>query len=257
MWIVVLIISAVIVWLVMTYNRLQNDMQSIREQLSNLQASLRKRVDLANQIVDIAQGYGEHEKLAHLSVSKSNQAMESMMALSQAFPDLKANQTYQTLMTQLEGLEESILQRRERYNASVRHYNSYRNRVPTIFVAQKLSFAVAPYYELEDPNFMEKVKLFERDDSEALQQLIESGGKSVTQTLQNSKTKLQQQLGEMQHKSKPDHSNTDNSKETTVAATTIAKHPQSNELDRVSDTSDQPSTQQQDTNDQTVDKPTV
>lgn len=194
MWLIILILLVIIIWLIMTYNKLQTAMQGIREQLSNLQAALKKRVDLANQIVDIAQGYGEHEKLAHLSVSKSNQAMESMAALSQAFPDLKANQTYQTLMTQLEGLEETILQRRERYNASVRSYNSYRNRVPTIFVANKLSFSVAPYYEIEDPDFMEKIKLFERDDSEALQKLIEEGGQTVSHTLQQSKHKLQEQI---------------------------------------------------------------
>lgn len=201
MWLIIIIAIAIaiLVWVAKTYNRLQTDMQSIREQLSNLQAALKKRIDLANQVVDIAQGYGEHEKLAHLSISKGNQAMDSMKALSQAFPDLKANQTYQTLMGQLENLEETILQRRERYNASVRNYNSYRNSVPTIFIAQKLSFSIAPYYELEDPDFMEKIKLFERDDTEALQQLIENSGKSVSSTIQSSKTKLQEQLGDMQN----------------------------------------------------------
>ncbi len=194
MWLIILIIIISIVWLAMTYNRLQAYMQSIREQLSNLQASLKKRIDLANQIVDIAQGYGEHEKLAHLTVSKGNQAIESMTALSQAFPDLKANQTYQTLMTQLEDLEETILQRRERYNASVKNYNSYRNRVPTIFVANKLSFSNAPYYEIEDPDFIEKTKLFERDDSEALQKLIEEGSHSVSNKLHQSKEKIQEQV---------------------------------------------------------------
>lgn len=201
MWLIIIvaIVVAILIWVAKTYNRLQTDMQSIREQLSNLQAALKKRVDLANQVIDIAQGYGEHEKLAHLAVSKGNQAMDSMKALSQAFPDLKANQTYQTLMGQLENLEETILQRRERYNASVRNYNSYRNSVPTIFIAQKLSFSIAPYYELEDPDFMEKIKLFERDDSEALQQLIENSGKSVSNTIQSSKTKLQEQLVDIQN----------------------------------------------------------
>lgn len=186
-----------IVWVVGIYNKLQGDMQSIREQLSNLQAALKKRVDLANQIIDIAKGYGEHEKISHLSVTNSNKAMSSMKALSQSYPDLKANQTYQTLMTQLEGLEEGILQRRESYNSSVRHYNSYRNRIPTVFIAQKLSFSIAPYYELEDPDFMEKVKLFERDDSEALKQLIESSSASVGNTIQNSKSKIKNQIDEL------------------------------------------------------------
>ncbi|MDN5891782.1 MAG: hypothetical protein L0H51_06415, partial [Psychrobacter sp.] len=67
MWLIIIvaIVVAILIWVAKTYNRLQTDMQSIREQLSNLQAALKKRVDLANQVIDIAQGYGEHEKLAH------------------------------------------------------------------------------------------------------------------------------------------------------------------------------------------------
>lgn len=173
-------------------------MQSIREQLSNLQAGIKQRTDLSNQIVEIAQGYGDHEKIAHLSVTQGNKAMESMRALAQSYPDLKANQTYQTLMQQLERLEDSILQRRESYNSHVKRYNSYRNNVPTVFIAQRLSFSVAPYYEIEDPNFMEKIKVFERDDTETLQELIATSSQSVNHTIQNSKEKIQSQVHEFQ-----------------------------------------------------------
>lgn len=179
LWLLLFIVVAVLVWLIAIYNRLQGMMQSIREQHSNLLAALKKRLDLANQIVDIASGYGEHEKVVQISVNKPNETMQNMLALGQAYPQLRANETYQTLMTQLESLEQSILERRERYNAHVRDYNSYRNAFPQILVASKLSFEAVSYFELDDAEFEQSAKVFQRDDTAALKELLTSGSKTV------------------------------------------------------------------------------
>ncbi len=154
-------------------------MQAIRENLSNLQASLKKRVDLANQIIDIASGYGDHEKLTHLSLSANQGSIENVLSLAQNYPELKANSTYQQLMAQLESIEESILERREAYNARVKDYNSYRNSFPPVLIASKLSFDTAPYFDINDEDFSNKVSVFNRDDSAALQEVILSGANSV------------------------------------------------------------------------------
>lgn len=193
MWLLLVALIALVVWVVGIYNKLQSMMQDIREQLSNLQAAFKKRIDLSNQIIDIASGYSEHEKLTYMTVTKSNQAVEKMMALSQAYPDLKANQTYQTLMTQLEGLEATLLERRERYNAKVKLYNSYRNSFPNVLIAGRLSFDVAPFFEIEDPDFANKMKVFQRDDTEALQSLLSSGVKAVQHSTATVKQKMQSQ----------------------------------------------------------------
>lgn len=181
----VIILIGVAFWLVSVYNQLQSKMQDIREQLSNLQAALKKRTDLTAQIVDIAKSYGDHEKIAYLTVTQGNQALNNLRVLSQNYPALQANQTYQQLMDKLEGLENLILQRREVYNAKVKSYNSLRNRFPAVMIAQKLSFGVAPYYEIEDPDFIEKVKIFERDDSEVLQQLVHSSSQALGHKVQS------------------------------------------------------------------------
>lgn len=195
-FLLLVILGGIAFWFMNVYNNLQTMMQSIRESLSNLQAALKKRTDLANQIVDIAKGYGDHEKVTYMSVAQGHQTFQNMQMLAQSFPDLKANQTYQNLMNKLEDLESLILNRRENYNASVKKYNSARNRFPAILIAQRLSFGIAPYYEIEDPDFMEKVKVFERDDSEALQQLLENSSRAIGHKVQHTQEVLKQKIDE-------------------------------------------------------------
>lgn len=198
LFLLILIIIGICAWLIMIYNQLQAYMQNIREQLSNLQAALKKRIDLANQIIDIAKGYGDHEKFTYTTISQSNAALSQMQVLAQNYPQLQANQTYLSLMDKLENIEALILNRREKYNATVRQYNSFRNRFPAILIAAKLSFDIAPYYEIEDPDFMEKVKIFERDDSEALQAFVQNSSRVIGEKLQQTQHQIKHKLDERQ-----------------------------------------------------------
>jgi len=179
------------VWAIVLYNSLQAAMQAIREAWSNLQASMKKRVDLANQIIDIASGYGEHEKLTHVSLSNNIEgAIERVAALAQNYPQLRANETYQQLMHQLEQLEESILAWRVNYNSKVKAYNTMRNAFPTVLIAVRLKFDVAPYFEPDDTESLEKIKLFARDDSQALRTALNQGGNTVKRKLQQAKEQI-------------------------------------------------------------------
>ena len=92
-----------------SYNNMQSQAQEIKEAHSNTIVSMQKRVDLANKLVDIASSYGDHEKLTQITVAQ-NESVQAAMSTSQevdgtvnrilsmarAYPDLKANQTYQT-----------------------------------------------------------------------------------------------------------------------------------------------------------------
>lgn len=192
-----MLVAAVAVWAVLQYNKLQAGMQTIRESLSNLQAAMKKRVDLANQVIDIASGYGEHEKLTHVSLSNNIEgAIEQVSALAQNYPQLRANETYQKLMEQLERLEQSIFERREHYNQQVKYYNIMRNGFPTVLVANKLNFVSAPYFDLDDPDALNKVKIFERDDSEALRLALTSGGGAVVRGVANAKARISAKIDE-------------------------------------------------------------
>ena len=175
--IILIVVVFIVIWLVKTYNRLQTSMQDIREMFSNPQAGLKTRQQLSGQIIEIASGYMAHEQLTQLKVAQSSAG--EMRVLAQAFPQLKADATYQKLMNQLESLENDILARREKYNYRVKAYNSYRNAFPVILVAQKLSFDTVHYFDTDDEKFDLQAQSFSRDDTQALQQFIGESTKAV------------------------------------------------------------------------------
>ncbi|PSV26913.1 MULTISPECIES: LemA family protein [unclassified Photobacterium] len=178
--ILIIALAVIIIWSIKTYNKLQSGKQSIIEQASNMQVSLQKRRDLASRVLDIAQGFGDHEKLTHLKISSNQDAStESLAALSQSFPELKANETYIQLMKQLEELENNISDKRESYNGIVKVYNSYRSSFPTMLVANKLSFEPAPYYDAANEDSLSQLATFTRDDAAAVKNLINASSKSI------------------------------------------------------------------------------
>lgn len=198
-FLLLIIAGAVVYWIVGIYNNLQALMQNIREQLANIQVALKQRIDLTHQIIDIAKSSGDHERQAYSSIQESNKTFQNLQYISQHYPELQANQTYQNLMNKLEKLETTLLEKRVAYNATVNHYNSVRNKFPAVLIAQKLSFGIAPYYEIEDPDFMEKVKIFERDDSEAIQALMQNSGKAIAHKAQQAQNAVSQKITDVKN----------------------------------------------------------
>lgn len=182
-YLLLIIIAVLVIYIVMIYNTLQSKMQNIRESFSNIQANLKKRLDLSNQIIDIAKDYGTKEQITQLAVSNNNSV--NVAALAQAFPELKANQTYQKLMEQLENLEQSLLQKREKYNEEVKKYNSYKNSFPQILIASKLSFDTVAYFNINDEDFSENLKIFQKDDSAKIQEILADSNKKISDLTAN------------------------------------------------------------------------
>ncbi len=195
--ILLIVIGVIAIWAIKTYNKLQSGKQSIIEQASNMKVSLQKRRDLASRVLDIAQGFGDHEKITHLKISSNQEAStESLAALSQSFPELKANETYLQLMMQLEELENNISDKRESYNETVKIYNSFRSSFPTMFVANKLNFEPAPYYDAANEDSLGQLATFTRDDAVAVQNLISSSTKSLKESASNLKDSASNQIGD-------------------------------------------------------------
>ncbi|OOS07243.1 Uncharacterized conserved protein [Moraxella cuniculi DSM 21768] len=189
-----IIVIGLAVWLMSIYNNLQARMQDIRQQLSNLQAALKKRRDLIQQVYSIAKEYQDHEKTVQISISQNSSSLQDIRALSQSHPELRANQTYLHLMQQLEAVEQQILDRRIKYNETVNIYNRERNRFPAVLIAQKLSFGIAPYYEDNEDEFLHKAQVFERDDSEVLQQIMAKQTQSIGDAFNKIQDKAKQGL---------------------------------------------------------------
>src|SRR5690606_15384360 len=114
-------------------NALQTLAQGVREAHANVMASMKKRIDLTNKLIDIAKGYADHEKLTHVSVASDGDnisvggagtatagAINQVMKLATQYPDLKANTTFQQLMAQLDQIEADLQVKREAYNGKVK-----------------------------------------------------------------------------------------------------------------------------------------
>lgn len=186
------IILVLVVWFVKIYNGLQRGGNDVKRARADIMASMKKRIDLVGRLIDIAKSYGEHEKLTQLSSvgslnsiadaiaagREANRAINTLASLAMAHPDLKANGTYQQLMTQLEEIETNLQARREGYNAEVSRYNSYRSSLPQALFAGSIGFPEAPFFTV-DGDGLEALPDFQTDDGKMLRDSIQRMGEKA------------------------------------------------------------------------------
>ncbi|WP_103651259.1 LemA family protein [Campylobacter concisus] len=189
---IIVVVTALAAYIIKIYNKLQSMMQNIRESFANIQATLKKRLDLSNQIIDIAKDYASGVQMVQLGISGNGVA--KVAALAQAFPELKANETYQMLMSQLEKIEGELLNRRENYNAEVKSYNAYKNAFPQVLIASKLSFESVAYFDINDEDFSENLKIFKKDDSAKIQEILSGSNKKITDIAMNAKKMINDKI---------------------------------------------------------------
>ena len=194
----------VVLFLMGSYNSMQSQAQGIKEAHSNTIVSMKKRVDLANKLVDIASSYGEHEKLTQITVAQNESVQAAMntsqevdgtvnriLSMARAYPDLKANQTYQNLMSQLESIENDLQQKRQIYNSQVRSYNTSCTSIPIVFVSSYLGFQTAPYFDVANADSLENLKDFHSSDGENLKSVLAQVTNRVMEKNQNEPTEIQ------------------------------------------------------------------
>jgi len=179
-------------WSVRLYNQLRGRSEAVKRAQSNLVGELKKRATLANQLIEICKGYGDHEKLAHITVAGQNHgtADPNMMAaattralagvsfVAERFPELKANQTYNTLMGQIQTIENDLQTKREAMNTEVERYNGFRSSFPAVLIAEKLGFPEARYFSTDEEG-LESGVAFQTDDGELLRAQFARLGKGM------------------------------------------------------------------------------
>jgi LemA protein len=182
---VVLIIFLVIVFLIVAagigiYNKLVRLRQNVRESWSAIDTELRRRYDLIPNLVETVKGYAAHEKSTLEAVINARNAavsntgtpaeqaatenvltgaLRQVFALSEAYPQLRANESFQQLQEQLGQTETQIAQARRFYNANVRELNTAVEVFPSSMIAGATGFKAAEYFEIEDPAAREAVKV--------------------------------------------------------------------------------------------------
>lgn len=180
-WILVIVIVVVLgifFWLKGTYNGLVERSQGVAAQWANVENQYQRRADLIPNLVNTVKGYAEHEKstlegvvdarakatqmqvnfsdLNEQTLAKYAQAqgelssaLNRLMAISEAYPDLKANQNFRDLQTQLEGTENRIATERRRFNEMVQTYNVYVQQFPRNLIAGMFGFTPKSFFAAE------------------------------------------------------------------------------------------------------------
>ncbi|OCG02105.1 LemA family protein [Gilliamella sp. wkB112] len=204
------IIVIILAWLFFAYNKLRRLAENVKQKQANIYATIKKKYDIAQRLSDIALSYGDHEKLTHLTITESDSITQANTAASQAshvignvqmlanrYPDLKANTTYQQLMVQLDEIENTVLTRREAYNAAVQTYNATRGSIPHLFYANKLGFVEANYFEVDETG-MDQLSSFKTDDGKILRDTMGRMASVATESVKKIKDKTSKSLEEDQ-----------------------------------------------------------
>jgi LemA protein len=170
---IIIILAAVAVlaiFLIGGYNSLVKLRNLVEEAFATMDVYLKKRYDLVPNLVETVKGYAAHEagtlekviQARNMAASATSPeakiqgenmlsgALKSLFALSEAYPDLKANTNFMDLQNQLQKIEEDIANSRKYYNATVREYNIKTEAFPSNIIAGIFKFARKPLYEVSD-----------------------------------------------------------------------------------------------------------
>lgn len=159
-----LVLLIVYIWA--TYNGLVTLKARIKEALSGIDVQLKRRIDLIPNLVETVKGYAKHEKGVFESVTKARSALmqagnmqdkaaannmltdalKSLFAVAEAYPDLKASDNFKDLQRQLEDTEDKIAFSRQFYNANVLEYNTKIKLFPNNMLAGMFGFTEEAFF---------------------------------------------------------------------------------------------------------------
>jgi len=174
--IILIILFIVLIGVVLIYNRLVRLRNTVKSSWSDIDVQCKKRFDLVPNLVETVKGYASHEKTlfekvteARTMAMKANSpkdlakaenmlrdTLKSLFAVAEAYPELKANENFLKLQTQLQELENNIEYARRYYNAVVRDYNVMIESFPSNLIASQFNFKQAELFQLETPEVERK-----------------------------------------------------------------------------------------------------
>ena len=174
------IVAAIVLWAIGIYNRLVNERNRVRNAFAQIDVQLTRRYDLIPNLVEAVKGYIKHERetleaviqarnsaVSSLDAAKADpanaeamkklgasegalgSALGRLFALSEAYPDLKANQNMMKLQEQLATTENKVAFSRQAFNDSVLGYNNTAENFPNNFIANTFRFALASFLEID------------------------------------------------------------------------------------------------------------
>lgn len=182
-WLIILIIVVVVLFIgfiILLFNRLVRYRNRVENAWHQIDVQLNRRADLIPNIVETVKGYAAHEKSTFEAVTQARaalqqagsvgekaqaegmlgQALKSLFAVAEAYPELKANQNFLALQEELAGTENKIAYARQFYNDSVMAYDIARQKFPANILAGMFGFSEQrEYFEPETPAAREVPKV--------------------------------------------------------------------------------------------------
>ena len=178
-WIVIAVVGALVVYFVATYNGFVKLVQRTKEAWADIDVQLKRRYDLIPNLIETVKGYAAHERetfdavvqaraaATQVHVDPSNitaeqitamagaesalgGALGKLMAIAEAYPDLKANQNFAQLQTELSDTENKIQASRRFYNGNVRDLAIKLQSFPSNIIGNMFGFKEEEYFELEE-----------------------------------------------------------------------------------------------------------
>lgn len=179
LWIILIILAVVAVFVVGIYNGLVQLRNRCDNSWAQVDVQLRRRYDLIPNLVETVKGYAQHEKETFQKVTEARAqalnagnvkeqgqaenmltgALKSLFAVSESYPELKANQNFMMLQEELAGTESKIAYSRQFYNDTVMKFNTKQQVFPSNIIANMFNFQEKEYFEIEEPEAKEPVKV--------------------------------------------------------------------------------------------------
>src|ERR1041385_5999377 len=169
-WIIIGVLVVLILWIIMIYNGLVAMRQRVNQSFADIDVQMKQRHDLIPNLVETVKGYASHERgtleavikarngaIAAQGTGVANQAaaenmlsgaLRPLFALSESYPDLKANQNFLSLQSELTDIENKLAAARRFFNNSVQEYNTGIQRFPAVLVAGPLGFREHAFFDL-------------------------------------------------------------------------------------------------------------
>ncbi len=165
---VIFLVLGIVGYFVGVYNGLIQVRHNVDKAWANIDVLLKQRHDELPKLIDTCKGYMKHEQSLLENITKArtsflnassiedktnaenalNKSLKTLFAVSENYPDLKANQNFLQLQGRVSGLENEIADRREFFNESVTIFNVRIQQLPDLFIANMLAYKVRPLLEI-------------------------------------------------------------------------------------------------------------
>ena len=169
-WIILAIVAVLIMFIISTYNNLVVLRNRVKDGWAQVDVQLKRRFDLIPNLVETVKGYAKHENSTLTEVIEArnkfqnattpeeemeasgdlNKALSRLMVLTESYPELKANQNFLGLQSDLKDCEEKIAISRQFYNDTVLNYMNKREMFPSNIVASMFGFKEMKYFEITE-----------------------------------------------------------------------------------------------------------